>query len=153
VEVRLHGIDTPERKQAFGTRARQFTSELAFNQIVTIIVGDTDRYGRLVAAVVCQMGAVSIRRWYGRAMLGGIGSMCRRRRCYSSLRQKPGPRSAGCGVIRTLSRPGSGVPAPHRKGSKKTVAPSSHSTGACRKVQSSCSLYAASENFDGLLSI
>jgi endonuclease YncB( thermonuclease family) len=52
----LHGIDAPERKQAFGTRARQFTSELAFNQIVTVVVHNTDRYGRLVGEVVLPDG-------------------------------------------------------------------------------------------------
>jgi endonuclease YncB( thermonuclease family) len=35
VKVRLYGIDTPERAQAFGTRARQYTSDLAFAQVVT----------------------------------------------------------------------------------------------------------------------
>ena len=35
VKVRLWGIDTPERKQAFGTRARQFASELTFQQTLT----------------------------------------------------------------------------------------------------------------------
>jgi micrococcal nuclease len=56
VKVHLHGIDAPERKQAFGTRARQFTSELAFNQIVTVVVHNTDRYGRLVGEVVLPDG-------------------------------------------------------------------------------------------------
>ena len=51
VKVRLHGIDTPERAQAFGTRAQQFTSELAFGNEVTVVVRDTDRYGRVVGEV------------------------------------------------------------------------------------------------------
>jgi micrococcal nuclease len=42
VKVRLHGVDTPENKQPFGTRAKQFTSELVFNQHITVIVKTTD---------------------------------------------------------------------------------------------------------------
>jgi len=55
-KIRLHGIDTPERKQPFGTRARQFASELTFQQTVTVRVRDTDRYGRLVAKVILPDG-------------------------------------------------------------------------------------------------
>jgi endonuclease YncB( thermonuclease family) len=51
VKVRLHGVDTPEKAQAFGTQARQFTGALAFPQTVTVVVRDTDRYGRLVGDV------------------------------------------------------------------------------------------------------
>jgi endonuclease YncB( thermonuclease family) len=51
VKVRLYGIDTPERAQAFGTRAQQFTSELAFGNEVTVVVRDTDRFGRVVGEV------------------------------------------------------------------------------------------------------
>jgi micrococcal nuclease len=56
VKVRLHGIDTPERQQPFGTRARQYTGELAFNQVVTVLVRDTDRYGRMVGEVLLPDG-------------------------------------------------------------------------------------------------
>jgi endonuclease YncB( thermonuclease family) len=55
-KVRLWGIDTPEKAQAFGTRARQFASELVFGQTVTVTVRDTDRYGRLVADVILPDG-------------------------------------------------------------------------------------------------
>jgi micrococcal nuclease len=51
VKVRLHGIDTPEKAQAFGTRAQQFTGELVFQHEVTVVVRDTDRYGRIVGEV------------------------------------------------------------------------------------------------------
>jgi micrococcal nuclease len=50
--VRLYGIDTLESKQPFVTRAKQSTSAMAFHQVVTVVVHNTDRYGRLVAAVV-----------------------------------------------------------------------------------------------------
>jgi hypothetical protein len=37
VRVRLHGIDCPEKGQAFGQRAKQFASELAFGKTVRVI--------------------------------------------------------------------------------------------------------------------
>jgi endonuclease YncB( thermonuclease family) len=49
--VRLHGIDCPESGQAYGTRAKQFTAGLAFGNLVTITIKDTDRYGRTVGQV------------------------------------------------------------------------------------------------------
>jgi endonuclease YncB( thermonuclease family) len=47
--IRLNGIDAPEKDQAFGQRAKRFTSELAFGQVVHVIVRDQDPYGRTVA--------------------------------------------------------------------------------------------------------
>ena len=32
VKVRLHGVDTPEKAQAFGTQAQKLTGELVFQQ-------------------------------------------------------------------------------------------------------------------------
>jgi endonuclease YncB( thermonuclease family) len=49
--IRLNGIDAPEKAQAFGNRAKQFTADLAFGQVVEVIVRDQDRYGRTVADV------------------------------------------------------------------------------------------------------
>ncbi len=50
--IRLHGIDSPEKRQAFGNRAKQFTSTLVFGETVTVQVVDRDRYGRTVAEVL-----------------------------------------------------------------------------------------------------
>jgi endonuclease YncB( thermonuclease family) len=52
VKVRLQGIDCPEKRQAYGARAKQFTSQRVFGQVVTVIVSGTDRYGRTLGEVV-----------------------------------------------------------------------------------------------------
>jgi endonuclease YncB( thermonuclease family) len=51
VKIRLAGIDCPERRQPWGTRAKQAATELVANKIVTIKVLDVDRYGRTVGQV------------------------------------------------------------------------------------------------------
>jgi micrococcal nuclease len=56
VKVRLHGVDCPERGQAFGSRAKQFTSELCFGQTVTVRATDTDRFGRTIGEVITANG-------------------------------------------------------------------------------------------------
>lgn len=57
VRVRLHGIDCPERGQAFGRQAHQYTSKLVFGRTVTVHVRDMDRYGRFVADVLLPDGS------------------------------------------------------------------------------------------------
>jgi endonuclease YncB( thermonuclease family) len=54
--VRLWGIDCPESRQAFGTRAKQFTSQLAFGRELKVVVRDTDRNGRTVGEVILPDG-------------------------------------------------------------------------------------------------
>lgn len=55
-KVRLEGIDCPEKKQPFGSRARQFTSDLAFEREVAVHVNGRDRYGRTLAHVLLPDG-------------------------------------------------------------------------------------------------
>src|SRR3989454_1517607 len=57
-KIRLHGIDCPEKGQPFGTKAKQFTSEMVFGKTVTVRVTDRDRYGRTVADVILPDGRV-----------------------------------------------------------------------------------------------
>jgi endonuclease YncB( thermonuclease family) len=52
VKVRLNGIDAPEQGQAFGTKAKQFVSSLAFSQVVTVVEFGKDRYDQTIADVV-----------------------------------------------------------------------------------------------------
>jgi endonuclease YncB( thermonuclease family) len=48
IKVRLHGIDSPEKKQAFGNESKQVLSDLIFNKEVLIQSKGHDRYGRLI---------------------------------------------------------------------------------------------------------
>lgn len=50
--VRLHGVDAPERGQAFGTKARDFLADAVAGKAVALRVLDVDRYGRLIAEVL-----------------------------------------------------------------------------------------------------
>jgi micrococcal nuclease len=56
LRIRLAGIDCPEKKQDFGTRAQQFTSDLIFAKTVTVEKKDTDRYGRIIGVVKLANG-------------------------------------------------------------------------------------------------
>ena len=51
VKIRLYGIDTPEKGQAFGKKAKQFTSGMVFGKIVEVDPVTVDRYGRTIALV------------------------------------------------------------------------------------------------------
>lgn len=50
-KIRLYGIDRPESHQDFGTRAKQFVSDLIFKKDVRVVQKDMDRYGRVVGIV------------------------------------------------------------------------------------------------------
>lgn len=54
IRVRLARIDAPEKKQAFGERARQSLPALCFGRIAEVTPEKKDRYGRTVARVSCQ---------------------------------------------------------------------------------------------------
>lgn len=58
IKVRFHGIDCPESKQDFGTAARNYTADQCFQKTVTVVVTDTDRYGRKVGLVILKDGRV-----------------------------------------------------------------------------------------------
>ena len=51
LKIRLSDIDTPEKKQPFGTRAKQALSELAFGKQARVVEVTVDRYGRIVGRV------------------------------------------------------------------------------------------------------
>ena len=50
-QIRLYGIDCPEKGQDFGNRAKQLTSALVYGKVVEVEPVTVDRYGRTVAFV------------------------------------------------------------------------------------------------------
>lgn len=76
VKVRLAEIDTPEKAQPYGQKARQALADLTFQKQVVLVVQDRDRYGRTVARVsvdgvdvnrkLVESGAAWVYRQYNR---------------------------------------------------------------------------------------
>jgi len=56
LKFRIHGIDAPEKKQTFGTKAREHLGSLIFKQNVTVDVSDQDKWGRYIARVATDDG-------------------------------------------------------------------------------------------------
>ena len=54
--IRLKGVDTPEKKQAFGQKAKQLTSSLVFGKTVVVVPTQKDRYKRTVGDVFLPNG-------------------------------------------------------------------------------------------------
>jgi micrococcal nuclease len=50
-KIRLYGVDCPEKRQDYGSKAKQFASDMVFGRSVDVKKMDTDRYGRTVAVV------------------------------------------------------------------------------------------------------
>lgn len=51
VQVRVHGVDAPERPQAFGSEAADFAARTLLRKRVTMTARGTDRHDRVVAAI------------------------------------------------------------------------------------------------------
>jgi len=56
IKIRLNGIDCPEKAQAYGNKAKQFTKVLVHKEMVVIQAYGTDRYGRTMADVILEDG-------------------------------------------------------------------------------------------------
>jgi micrococcal nuclease len=54
--IRLSGIDCPEKGQAYGKKAKQAASELAFGKEVTFQIHGKDKYGRTIGDVILPDG-------------------------------------------------------------------------------------------------
>jgi micrococcal nuclease len=56
VEIRLWGIDAPEKRQAYSNASKRHLSDLVYGKRVNLLVRDTDRYGRTVAEIFLPDG-------------------------------------------------------------------------------------------------
>ena len=54
--VRLQGIDCPEKGQAFGNKAKQFTAAMVMGKEVTVKTAGCDKYGRTLGTVLLPDG-------------------------------------------------------------------------------------------------
>ena len=59
-KIRLDKIDAPEKKQAFGNKAKQFLSSLIFGKQVTVRFKAVDRYGRILGVIYCDGAEVNL---------------------------------------------------------------------------------------------
>jgi micrococcal nuclease len=72
-KIRLEGIDAPESRQDYGSRAKQSLSDLVFGKTVTVTSSKKDKYGRTLGRVTLggqDIGQEQIKRgmaWFYRA--------------------------------------------------------------------------------------
>lgn len=57
IRIRMNGIDAPEKKQAFGTRSKDYLSSLCFGKMVKIVPINYDRNKRLIADSFTDRGS------------------------------------------------------------------------------------------------
>lgn len=98
VKIRLYGVDCPESKQAFGTRARQSTSGHVFGKRVRVEVADTDRYGRTVGIVTAPDGTVLNRELLTEGMAWLYTAYCKAPVCKEWRKEELAARRAKVGL-------------------------------------------------------
>ena len=58
--IRLNKIDAPEKKQAFGNKAKQYLSSLIFGKQVSVRFKEIDRYGRVLGVIYCDGAEINL---------------------------------------------------------------------------------------------
>ncbi len=96
-KIRLYGVDTPEKKQAFGQKAKDFTASLVAGKMVDVEPVDQDRYGRTVGLVT-----VSGRNLNEELVKNGFAwvyrQYCRRGECSAWIKEESQARAARIGL-------------------------------------------------------
>lgn len=80
VKIRLYGIDTPEKGQAFGQKAKEFTSKSVSGKNVTIEEINKDRYGRTVG-IISANGSILNEELIKNGLAWHYGRYCNRPEC------------------------------------------------------------------------
>lgn len=58
--IRLYGIDSPEKKQAYGNKAKQYLSSLVYGKRVSVRFSSLDRYGRILGRLYLSGEDISL---------------------------------------------------------------------------------------------
>lgn len=98
VKVRLYGIDCPERKQAFGQRARQFMAQRTAGENVRVEIMDYDRYGRTVGVVYAENGQNVNRELLSSGMAWVYTQFCKASFCDEWKSVEQNAKKAGVGL-------------------------------------------------------
>ena len=116
-KIRLYGIDCPESHQDYGSKAKEFTSNMVFGQTVSVKVMDTDRYGRTVGIV--NIGSISLNEeLLKNGMAWFYGQYCKTSFCSQWNQYQEDARSQKLGLW-SMSNPV--PPWEFRRGSSKTT--------------------------------
>ena len=59
-KLRLSGIDSPEKSQAYGRSCKQSLSDMTYDRIVTVEWNKRDRYGRIIGKVIAGEDDVNL---------------------------------------------------------------------------------------------
>lgn len=60
VKVRLHGIDAPEKDQAFGQKSKENLSKLVFGKQVLVVTHGEDKYGRTIGEIMVEKNSANL---------------------------------------------------------------------------------------------
>lgn len=96
-KIRIYGVDCPEKAQAFGQKAKDFTASMVAGKVVDVEPVDQDRYGRTVGIVT-----VAGRNLNEELVRSGFAwvyrQYCRRGECSTWLQEEGQARAARIGL-------------------------------------------------------
>lgn len=98
VRVRLYGIDCPEKKQAYGDRAKELTEAVVFGKTVRVEAVGRDRYGRTLGIVYGPGGPALNRELLMNGLAWVYEGYCTRPECVWWRNDEAAARSARRGL-------------------------------------------------------